>query len=81
MKTTEDDVDILPGCVIIETLNQERDVNKLMYIHEELALKGYLLDGQVCCNGILKLGFTQDRVSAAKFEMTETLMLRKYFEL
>mgnify|MGYP000784746014 FL=1 len=39
MKITEDDVDILPGCVIIETLNQERDVNKLMYIHEELALK------------------------------------------
>lgn len=44
MKITEDDVDILPGCVMIETLNQERDVNKLMYIHEELALKGYLLD-------------------------------------
>lgn len=44
MKITENDIDILPGCVIIETLNQERDVNKLMYIHEELALKGYLLD-------------------------------------
>lgn len=44
MKITEDDVDILPGCVMIETLNQERDVNKLMYIHEELSLKGYLMD-------------------------------------
>ena len=44
MKITEDDVYILPGCVIIETLNQERDVNKLMYINEELSLKGYLMD-------------------------------------
>ena len=31
MKITENDIDILPGCVIIETLNKERDVNKLMY--------------------------------------------------
>lgn len=37
--------------------------------------------GQVCCNGILKLGFMQERISAARFEMTDILMLRKYFEL
>lgn len=37
--------------------------------------------GQVCCNGILKLGFTQERVSAERFEMTDIPMLRKYFDL
>lgn len=37
--------------------------------------------GQVCCNGILKLGFMQERISAARFEMTEIPMLKKYFEL
>lgn len=37
--------------------------------------------GQVCHNGMLKLGYSMMNVSAAKFHSTEKLMLNKYFQL
>ena len=37
--------------------------------------------GQVCRMGILKLGYKQENVSAALFDMTELPMLQKYFEV
>jgi len=36
--------------------------------------------GQICCGGAFRLGFMQERISAARFQMTEMLMLKKYFE-
>jgi hypothetical protein len=37
--------------------------------------------GQVCCNGILTLGFKREQISAARFGMTEIPMLKRYFDL
>lgn len=36
--------------------------------------------GQVCCGGVLRLGLSNDHMSAARFGMTDIPMLRKYFE-
>lgn len=35
--------------------------------------------GQVCCNGMLSFGPSRVQISAARFEMTEPLMLKKLF--
>lgn len=37
--------------------------------------------GKLCCNGILQLGYSKDPISAARFELTDIPMLKKYFEL
>lgn len=37
--------------------------------------------GQVCCNGFLTLGYTFEKVTAARFNMTELPMIKKYFEI
>lgn len=37
--------------------------------------------GQICCKGRLRLGYRQDTISAALFNITELPMLQKYFEL
>ena len=37
--------------------------------------------GQVCCKGRLIVGYKQDIISAALFNITELPMLQKYFEL
>ena len=37
--------------------------------------------GQACCDGILQLGYSKESISAARFNMTDLLMLKKYFEL
>lgn len=36
--------------------------------------------GQVCCKGVLKLGFKREHLSAARFGMTDIPMLKKYFD-
>lgn len=36
--------------------------------------------GQVCWRGMLTFGFSRKQISAARFEMTEPLMLKKLFE-
>ena len=37
--------------------------------------------GQTCCDGLLKLGYSQETISAARFNMTDLLMLKKYFDI
>lgn len=36
--------------------------------------------GQTCHKGVLRLGDNKEQISAARFNMTEPLMLKKYFE-
>jgi hypothetical protein len=36
--------------------------------------------GQLCHRGLLKFGFRMERISAARFQMTEDLMLKKLFD-
>lgn len=37
--------------------------------------------GKCCCDGILLLGYTREPVSAARIELTDIPMLKRYFEL
>lgn len=37
--------------------------------------------GKYCCDGILLLGYTREPVSAARIELTDIPMLKRYFEL
>lgn len=37
--------------------------------------------GQICCDGVLQLGYTKESISAARFQMADIPMLKKYFEL
>jgi hypothetical protein len=37
--------------------------------------------GQACCDGLLKLGYSQETISAARFNMTDLLILKKLLSL